>query len=155
LVRRTHRHFLPPGKSVEDLAFDGDHVWVSSSLGTLTKLRASDGANLGTFTVGTDARGIAFDGANIWVSNGSSNTVTKVRASDGAVLSVFPVANTPSAVAFDGTNVWVINQFGGGSQFATKLRASDGAFQGVNDHVNRTGCDHVKLTRGLVVQSVK
>jgi DNA-binding beta-propeller fold protein YncE len=43
----------------------------------VTKLRASDGANLGTFPVGTEPYGVAFDGANIWVANSISNTVSK------------------------------------------------------------------------------
>jgi len=44
----------------------------------VTKLRASDGANLGTYAVGIQPQGIAFDGANIWVTNNGSNTVTKL-----------------------------------------------------------------------------
>jgi len=44
---------------------------------SVTKLRASDGANLGTFAVGFNPEGVAFDGANIWVANKGSNSVTK------------------------------------------------------------------------------
>ena len=58
---------------------------------TVTKLRASDGANLGTFKVGIDPTGLAFDGANIWVANIGDNTVSKLRASDGATLGTFQV----------------------------------------------------------------
>jgi DNA-binding beta-propeller fold protein YncE len=43
----------------------------------VTKLRASDGANLGTFPVGAVPTGVAFDGANIWVANYGSDTVSK------------------------------------------------------------------------------
>ena len=49
----------------------------------VTKLRASDGVVLGTFTVGSGPYGLAFDGANMWVANSSDNTVTELRASDG------------------------------------------------------------------------
>jgi DNA-binding beta-propeller fold protein YncE len=45
---------------------------------TVTKLRAADGANLGTFAAGTSPFGVAFDGANIWVANAGSNTVSKL-----------------------------------------------------------------------------
>jgi len=45
---------------------------------TVTKLRASDGKVLGTFTVGTSPLGIAFDGANIWVAITASNVVAKL-----------------------------------------------------------------------------
>ena len=84
----------------------------------MTKLRASDGANLGNFDVGAASFGVAFDGANIWVANQGSNTVTKVRASDGANLGNFGVGNHPTGVAFDGANIWVANQ---GSNTVSKL----------------------------------
>ena len=61
------------------MAFDGVNVWVANwGDGTVTKLRASDGANLGTFTVGSNPDGLAFDGAYIWVANEASNTVSKM-----------------------------------------------------------------------------
>jgi len=44
----------------------------------VTKLRASDGTVLGTFSVGSQPIGVAFDGANIWVANQLSNNVTKL-----------------------------------------------------------------------------
>jgi DNA-binding beta-propeller fold protein YncE len=44
----------------------------------VSKLRASDGVNLGTFSVGSAPENVAFDGANIWVSNSVSNTVSKL-----------------------------------------------------------------------------
>jgi hypothetical protein len=44
----------------------------------VSKLRASDGALLGTFAVGNTPFGVAFDGANIWVANDLGNTVSKL-----------------------------------------------------------------------------
>ncbi len=116
------------------VAFDGANIWVTNGGGNnVTKLRASDGACVGTctFTVGNSPHGVAFDGANIWVVNASDNSVTKLRASDGACVGTctFGVANTPSGIAFDGANMWVAN-FSGNT--VTKLRASDGAFQGTS-----------------------
>ena len=49
-----------------------------ASPATVTKLRAWDGANLGTFNVGSGAVGVAFDGANIWVTNFLDGTVSKL-----------------------------------------------------------------------------
>ncbi len=105
------------------VAFDGANIWTANSEGTVTKLRASDGANLGNFEVGGLPTGIAFDGANMWVTDNSPNGgVTKVRASDGKILGTFPVGGQyPFWLAFDGENVWVANSAG-----VTKLRASDG-----------------------------
>jgi DNA-binding beta-propeller fold protein YncE len=45
---------------------------------TVTKLRASDGAALGTFQVGNAPDAIVFDGANIWVANYDDSTVQKL-----------------------------------------------------------------------------
>jgi hypothetical protein len=110
-------------------AFDGTNVWVTNSFdGTVRKLRATDGAVLGTFAVGNSPDEIAFDGANIWVTNNVDGTVSKLRASDGAQQGgPFAVGTAPIGIAFDGANIWVANE---GSNTVSKLRASDGAQQG-------------------------
>jgi hypothetical protein len=60
------------------LAYDGADIWVVNSNGnTITKLRASDGANLGTVTVGQYPEYLAFDGANVWVAIQGNNTVVR------------------------------------------------------------------------------
>jgi hypothetical protein len=100
------------GTSPRGIAFDGNNIWVANDYSNnVTKIRASDGANLGTFAATTNANpmGIAFDGANIWVANSGSNNVTKLRASDGANLGTFAVGSYPNEIAFDGVNIWVTN----------------------------------------------
>jgi sugar lactone lactonase YvrE len=118
---------FPVGNSPSGVAFDGANIWVTTSgTFTVTKLRASDGANLGSFPVGSGSNQVAFDGANIWVTNSGSSTVTKLRASDGACVGTctFTVGQFPIGVAFDGANIWVANLVGG---TVIKLRTSDGA----------------------------
>jgi outer membrane lipoprotein-sorting protein len=116
---------FPVGTGPVGIEFDGANMWVANfSSNTVTKLRASDGANLGTFAVGNAPWRIAFDGANMWVANSGSGSVTKLRASDGANLGTFTVGTGPNGVAFDGANIWVVNF---NSNNVTKLRASDGA----------------------------
>jgi len=88
---------------------------------TVTKLRASDGTVLGTYTVGYGALGIAFDGANMWVVS-AAGTVTKLRASDGTILATYSVPDGPYGIAFDGTDMWL-----SGDLYIRVLRASDGA----------------------------
>ena len=119
-------------------AFDGTHIWVTDGNGSnVTKLRASDGLNVGTFPVGSGPfHHIAFDGTNIWVSNRGSNNVTKLRASDGANQGTFSVGTSPLGIAFDGSNIWVANS---GSNNITKLRASDGANLGTFAVTNPRG----------------
>lgn len=123
------RYTIPPGNAVL-LAFDGANMWVVSGQqlsSSVTKLRASDGANLGTFNAGTERPlCIAFDGANMWVSNGEDSTVVKIRTSDGVMVGAFPVGFSPNGMAFDGANIWVTH----GSRSVTKLRANDGAILG-------------------------
>ena len=61
------------------IAFDGINMWITNNLaGSVTKLRANDGAFQGTFPVSSGPNGVAFDGANVWVSNWASNTVSKI-----------------------------------------------------------------------------
>lgn len=105
------------GNHPEGMAFDGTDLWIANSAdNSVTKLRASDGAVLGTFTAlggGTVPDAVAFDGANIWVTDGNSAEVTELRASDGALLANEPVGNGPQGIAFDGRNVWVANNSDG------------------------------------------
>lgn len=108
------------------VAFDGASIWVASKgTNNVSKLRASDGAILGTFAAGNGPTAVAFDGANIWVVNSNGGTVSKLRASDGATQGgPFTVGSFPSGVVFDGANIWVTNN---GSNSVSKLRVSDGA----------------------------
>jgi sugar lactone lactonase YvrE len=119
---------IPPGNAVL-LAFDGANMWVVSGLqlfSSVTKLRASDGANLGTFDAGTERPTcIAFDGANMWVANGEDSVVRKIRTSDGASVGSFPVGFNPNGMAFDGANMWVTH----GASSVTKVRG-DGVILG-------------------------
>lgn len=110
------------------VVFDGENIWMCTNAtgpDKVVKLRASDGANLGTFDVGFGAMGMAFDGANVWVANSLSNTVTKLRASDGKVLGNFKTGGeSPWFLAFDGKNIWVTNE---GNEILSELSAADGS----------------------------
>ena len=94
-----------------DIAFDGTYIWVTTAFdGSLTKLRASDGAPQGTFKVGTLPSGIIFDGTNIWVADSTEAAVKKVRTTDGVVIGMRAVGQFPFELEFDGTDIWVGNQ---------------------------------------------
>jgi DNA-binding beta-propeller fold protein YncE len=61
------------------VASDGVNIWVANQSGSnVTELRASDGALLGTFTVGSSPQGVAFDGVSIWVVNSVTNSISKL-----------------------------------------------------------------------------
>ena len=116
------------GGAAYNLVFDGQHIWAEMTQGSAifaVKMRASDGAIVGTYPVGTgDAVGIAYDGACIWVANTNTNSVAKMRASDGVIVGNFPTGALPIGLTFDGENIWVANANSGN---VTKLRARDGA----------------------------
>jgi hypothetical protein len=117
-----------PVMAPEYVAFDGQDMWVTSRAGgTVTKLSGIDGANLGTFPVGTLPERLAFDGSSMWVVNSGSNDVTRLRIGDGAVLGTFPVGTAPHGICFDGVNLWVANTE---SDDVTLLRGLDGSTLG-------------------------
>jgi hypothetical protein len=116
------------GQQPYGVAFDGANIWTANSAdGTVTKLRAADGAVLGTFKVGNTPYGVTCDGANMWVSNSGDGTVTKLRESDGKVLGTFKVGSSPFWMAFDGEDIWVANS---GEGTVSKVRTSDGKVLG-------------------------
>jgi len=109
------------------VVFDGKNIWVThnppSQPGSVTKIRASDGAIQQTITAGKGPFHPAFDGSNVWVPNYYDGTVTKVKVSDGSIQGTFNVGGHPFQAAFDGTNIWVTNTLGG---TLSKLQVSDG-----------------------------
>jgi DNA-binding beta-propeller fold protein YncE len=110
------------------IQFDGANIWVTNSHdNTVIKLRAADGAKLGTFSTGNSPHSVAFDGANIWVTNLIDSTVSVLRAADGTALAAFPVAPSPFGIVFDGVNIWVTS---GQNNTVSKLRADTGGDPG-------------------------
>src|SRR5205807_1531946 len=68
------------GDQVDFMAFDGSNIWVTNGAdNTVTKLRASSGALLGTYPVGLRPDMVAFDGSNVWVTNDGGG-VTRIGA---------------------------------------------------------------------------
>jgi hypothetical protein len=94
------------------IAFDGSNIWVANEASkSVTKLRAADGASLGTYQVGTEPKAIAFDGSNIWVANYFDSTVTKLSASNGQVLGTFASGGMgPQALVAVGKIIWILNR---------------------------------------------
>ena len=67
------------GGSPQGIVFDGTNIWFGNPLShTVTKLRASDGTNLGSFGVGALPLSLVFDGTSIWVANFNSGTLSKL-----------------------------------------------------------------------------
>lgn len=99
-----------------DMTYDGTNIWVangfaaSSGFGSVTKIRAADGAPQGTFTVpGMQLRGLAYDRRSIWVCNSYSNTVSRLSASNVTLMGTFATGANPRGAAFDGSKIWIAN----------------------------------------------
>jgi hypothetical protein len=140
--------YRPFDPHLQCMTCDGANMWVtnisskgfgSEPIGTVSKLRCSDGALQSTFSVeGKQSRGLVFDGANIWVASAwPMSILSKIRASDGVLQGRFDAGLDPQGITFDGTNIWVtINNddpdypLYSADDCVTKLRASDGALLG-------------------------
>ena len=155
---RWYRQDLPVGTEPYGVVFDGANIWVSNrGSDNVTKLRASDGANLGTFEAVPLPEAMAFDGTHIWVASGAGGYgVTKLRASDGAFVSFFGV--DAKGLAFDGAYLWITRRdFGavvklaiGGEledQFSVGTEPAGIAFDGANIWVANQESDSVTKLR--------
>jgi DNA-binding beta-propeller fold protein YncE len=117
-------------KGPRGIAFDGCSMWiVNKTAGTITKRQASDGTNLGAFTLLGTPESAAFDGSHIWVTDSSSGgkRLFKLCASDGSLLTTVTVGNQPKGLAFGGESVWVANS---ADDTITKVKASNGSVLG-------------------------
>ena len=135
---------LPVGDSPTDIAFDGEHLWITNrgdddedDDNVVTKIKASNGQKAADFPVGGNPVAVAFDGEKIWVVNSSDDSITSFRA-DGTKRKLYPQKKIteqgelnfdsspltrPVDIAFDGENMWVVNQ---GGDEVIKFLASEG-----------------------------
>jgi len=94
------------------MAFDGANMWIADNVGSVIKVRASDGTTLATYTfTGFAPVGLVFDGSSMWVTSQVGTAVKKLRASDGTVLATVTLTSSPNSIigaAFDGGYVWVL-----------------------------------------------
>jgi len=98
---------MPTRESLAQAAVTTPFIWVSNGNGeSVTKLRAADGANKGTFAVGDYLLDLAFDGETIWVGDWLGGTVSKLRAADGTPWGTVACPSGPYRLAFDGVRAW-------------------------------------------------
>ncbi|HKA35438.1 MAG TPA: S-layer homology domain-containing protein [Thermoanaerobaculia bacterium] len=89
-------------------AFDGSNIWVpNNGNGSVTVVRASNGAILQTLTAGIAApTAVAFNGERILVAGGSTS-VTLWKAADLSPLGSFPLGSPSWHACSDGISFWI------------------------------------------------
>jgi hypothetical protein len=105
------------GSFPERVASDGADVWVASDGGTVTRVRASDGTVLGTWTGAAGAFGVLVARGRIYVT-GSINPgrvyMIDPSMAPGAVTTMNGLLGAfTHGIATDGTFIWTANPGGG------------------------------------------
>jgi len=110
------------GTSPELLKADGADIWVANLGGTVSRVRASDGKLLDTWSSATMATGVLVAMGRILVtgftSPGNLYLIDPTQVGGPVVSAASNLGNTPRGIAFDGTHVWTANYnngAGGGS----------------------------------------
>lgn len=96
--------------------FDGADLWVANNNSdTVTRVRASDGTVLGTWTGATDATGIVCAIGKVFITGSSAGKLYMIdpTLAPGIVTTVSSsLGAAPAGIAFDGTRIWTANQSG-------------------------------------------
>jgi hypothetical protein len=105
------------------LQSDGTDLWVPNFAdGTVTRVRASDGRVLETWTGATNAYGALCAMGRVFVTNdttasetpGSLYMIDPTQPAGDVTVVASPLGVTPLGIAFDGSRIWTANYAGGG-----------------------------------------
>ncbi|HET7451959.1 MAG TPA: S-layer homology domain-containing protein [Thermoanaerobaculia bacterium] len=105
------------GSGPKLLASDGADLWVANFTDkTVSRIRASDGKSLGTWTGANGAFGVLVAMGKVFVA-GAGGTLYMIDPTQapGAVTNVATLVSVPVGIAFDGNNIWTSNEGAPGS----------------------------------------
>ncbi|HET9794123.1 MAG TPA: S-layer homology domain-containing protein [Thermoanaerobaculia bacterium] len=95
------------------LKSDGADVWVANGDGTVSRVRASDGKNLGTWTGASKAAGVLIAMGKVFITGETDPGKLYMISPDGSPGAVTVVASTlgtnPLGITFDGDRIWTAN----------------------------------------------
>jgi hypothetical protein len=95
---------------------DGADLWVANfSSGTVTRVHASDGDLLRTWTGATNATGVLVSHGLIWITGFTNPGKLYLIGPNAAITSVQPKADVgalPLGIASDGSGIWTANNSG-------------------------------------------
>jgi hypothetical protein len=104
------------GSAPDLLKSDGADIWVVNNGGTVSRVRASDGKLLETWTGGASTYGVLVAMGRIFVTgNTIPGNLYRIDPSQtvGAVTTVASnLGNGPRGIAFDGSRIWTANTSG-------------------------------------------
>jgi hypothetical protein len=106
------------GDSPELVEFDGADVWIANSTsgGSVTRVRTSDGKVLDTWTGATEATGILIAMGRIFITGNTSPgrlyTIDPTQPAGIVTTLSSSLGNDPVGIAFDGSRIWTANQSG-------------------------------------------
>ena len=132
--------FPSPGRSPQDLAWDGNYLWVvDDSTDMIYKLDPSTGKVLLSFaTPGLEPKGLACDGKHLWLSENRTAKIykfdlsnkslnTPISAIDAPVIKLGRRGRSPiSGLAWDGQYLWSAYE-AGYSTSIVKIDPQDGS----------------------------
>jgi hypothetical protein len=106
----------PVGNVPQGVQSDGADLWVANNgNGTVTRIRASDGALLGTWTGATGASSVLVAGGQIFITGYTTNRLYEIHplSAPGPVLTFGGILGLhPSGLTYDGQNIWTANNSG-------------------------------------------
>jgi len=105
------------GSAPQLVESDGTDLWVSDDFnGTVSRVRASDGKLLETWTGATKAYGVLSARGLIWLTGFSSPgqlfRVDPTQPAGTATTLAISLGDFPRAISFDGARIWTANQGG-------------------------------------------
>jgi hypothetical protein len=173
---------FPVGNLPVGVACDGTDIWVanqgtglSGDIGSVSRIRASDGKLLGTWTGTQSAIGVVVARGFIYVigntSPGRLYRIDPTQPPGAATLVTSSLGDSPKGIAFDGKRIWTINIDGSvtivsfeqlcAPNCVTTVDNGFQSFQGMlydgdNIWVADTGTQHLKKlnSTGGIIQSV-
>jgi hypothetical protein len=135
-----------PGQA-NSLAFDGRHLWASSSFDNeYFKVRASDGALLASVDPPALANlgPVVWTGASLWVASFPGDA-HELEPDTGVILKTATLPSGAKLLVYDGRFLWVANEF---AETLSKVSAKSGA---VLDTIALTGSPNALLFDGAAL----
>jgi hypothetical protein len=95
------------------VVYEGDSIWAykGGDVGALTRIRISDGANLGNLYVGRTIVPPMADGSGrlwLFVTSSTNYQLLRVSATTGAILDTTTLRESMTPVFFDGDYIWTV-----------------------------------------------